>query len=351
MAARNTINKQSQNNIGKTSPRPYETTDKKQNDNSVAASEENGVKKTAKNAKEKKVSAKKTLSDKKVSAEKSSAENKTSAVRFDTDEKSLVSKTASKTKNKSISKENTDFPQSEIKNLHEGHRQRVKQRFLKHGLDSFTDVQFLETLLFYAVPKKDTNETAHLLLNKFGSVRKVFAASYEDLIKVNGVGDNAASLIKFFQMGAKKYMELSFEDEDEVLVNNPEKLMDYCQGLFLGMKKEAVYVIALDADLAIINAEQLCSGETDKVWISFRTLADFVYRNSCTRIAIAHNHPGGIEMPSRYDMAATEEIAEFLDQIEVELVDHVIVGKGGALSLRKEHRELSFWKKDYSFIY
>lgn len=238
---------------------------------------------------------------------------------------------------------------AEMKNLHEGHRQRVKNRFLTHGLDSFTDIQFLETLLFYAVPKKDTNETAHLLLNRFGSIRKVFAASYEELVKVKGVGENAASLIKFFQMGSKRYMELSFQDEDMKYVNSPEKLMEYCMALFLGFKKEAVYVIGLDADLAIVNTELICKGESDRAWISYKKLTEFAFKNNCIRLAIAHNHPEGIELASRQDLCATEEVAEFLDQIEIELVDHIIVGKGGAISMRKNHSELSFWKHNYSF--
>lgn len=324
MEVKNTKSKQSNNNTDKES-------------SSKSASETNNAKKAA----EKKTSVKNKTSDKNTSI------MKPKEVKQSENNK----KTPNKAKNKTASKkESSASLEAEVKNLHEGHRQRVKERFLKHGLDSFTSVQFLETLLFYAVPKKDTNETAHLLINKFGSLRKVFAASYDELIQIKGVGENAASLIKFFQMGSKKYMELSFEDEDEVLVNNPEKLMKYCQGLFLGMKKEAVYVIALDADLAIINVELLCSGESDKAWISFRKLAEFCYKNTCTRIAIAHNHPSGIEIASRNDMNATEEIAEFLYQIEVELVDHIIVGKGGAVSLRKEHSDEKFWKKDYSFL-
>ena len=90
-------------------------------------------------------------------------------------------------------------------NLHEGHRKRVKERFIKFGVDSFTDVQLLETLLFYAVPKKDTNDTAHLLLDTFGGTfAKVLNADYKELVKVNGIGENAASLIKFVQMVSKK---------------------------------------------------------------------------------------------------------------------------------------------------
>ena len=107
------------------------------------------------------------------------------------------------------------------KNLHEGHRQRVKERFLKHGIDSFSDIQFLETLLFYAVPKKDTNDTAHLLLNTFGSLKKVFEASYEDLTKVKGIGENAASLIKFFQKKKKRYLQIAYAESVENKYDTP----------------------------------------------------------------------------------------------------------------------------------
>ena len=237
------------------------------------------------------------------------------------------------------------------KNIHEGHRQRVKERFLNHGLDSFTEIQILETLLFYAVPKKDTNETAHLLINTFGSLKKVFEARYEDLTKVKGIGDNAASLIKFFQMASKKYLELAYRDTKEKTYNTPKKLKQYCMQLFLGEKKEMIYAIALDCDLAIIGREALNTGEPDKVFLSYRKLTEFVHKSNATRIVLTHNHPNGAEMVSRNDIEVTSDAAELLDQISVELVDHIVVGKTGATSMKEEEIAKDVWNRFRAYEY
>ncbi len=230
------------------------------------------------------------------------------------------------------------------KNLHEGHRKRVKERFLKHGLESFTEIQVLETLLFYAVPKKDTNETAHMLLDTFGTLKKVFEADYEQLLTVNGIGENAASLIKFFQMASKKYLELVYAEHDETVYNNPESLMNYCKQLFLGEKKELVYVIGLDADLVIVDKELITNGSPDSAYISYRKITDFIYRTNISRIVITHNHPNGMCLASHADVDATKEIVEIMDQIEVEVVDHIIVGKTGASSMRNSLYAKEVWR-------
>lgn len=229
-------------------------------------------------------------------------------------------------------------------NLHEGHRKRVKERFLKHGLESFTEVQVLETLLFYAVPKKDTNETAHLLLNTFGSLKKVFEADYEQLLAVDGIGENAASLIKFFQMASKRYLELVYAEHEEATYNTPESLMDYCKQLFLGEKKELIYVIGLDADLVIVNKELIADGSPDSVYIPNRKIMDFVYKTNISRIVITHNHPNGMCLASHADIETTGELVELMDQIEVEVVDHIIVGKTGASSMRNSLYAHDIWR-------
>lgn len=233
-------------------------------------------------------------------------------------------------------------------NLHEGHRQRVKEKFLKHGLDSFTDIQILETLLFYAVPKKDTNETAHLLLNTFGSFRKVFDADYEELIKVNGIGENAASLIKFFQMASRKYLELAYAENKDEVKNTPDVLMDYCKRLFLGEKRELVYIIALDADLVIVGRELISDGDPDQVYIPYRKLTEFVHKTGVSRVALTHNHPNGMCLPSRNDVLTTAEVVELLDQICVEVVDHIVVGKGGASSMRNNINSSKIWRNKFN---
>lgn len=231
------------------------------------------------------------------------------------------------------------------KNLHEGHRQRVKERFLKHGIDSFSDIQFLETLLFYAVPKKDTNDTAHLLLNTFGSLKKVFEASYEDLTKVKGIGENAASLIKFFQMGSKRYLQIAYAESVENKYDTPQKLKEYCKRLFLNEKREMIYAIALDCDLAITAYEALNTGHPDSVYLSYRRITEFIYKSNTSRIVLTHNHPNGAELVSRNDVETTRNVAELLDQLAVEFVDHIVVGKNGeATSMKEEDIADDVWR-------
>ena len=229
-------------------------------------------------------------------------------------------------------------------NLHEGHRKRVKERFIKHGLESFTEIQVLETLLFYAVPKKDTNETAHLLLKTFGSLKKVFEADYEELLKVNGIGENAASLIKFFQMASRRYLELVYIENQEKAYNNTDSLMDYCKRLFLGEKKELVYVIGLDADLVIVNKELINEGCPDSSSIPFRKITDFVSRSNISRIVITHNHPNGLFLASSTDVETTKDLVNVMKQIEVDVVDHIIVGKAGAASMRSGVYGSDIWR-------
>ena len=242
------------------------------------------------------------------------------------------------------------MPENKKENLHEGHRQRVKNRFIKHGLDSFDDHQVLEALLFYAVPKKDTNELAHLLLNTFGSLDKVFEADYADLIKVKGIGENTASLIKFSQMLSKRYVFSTFESDGKIILNDPKIVRDYCKNLFKGEKKEVVYAIALDSELYLIEKMKINSGAPNKVDVPFRTLTDFAIKSNCTRMLLAHNHPNGSMIASRVDVDATDEIADQLWSIDVELVDHIVVGRNGATSIRECNPDIQAWRNPYGWF-
>ena len=242
------------------------------------------------------------------------------------------------------------MPENKKDNPHEGHRQRVKKRFLKHGLDSFEDHQVLEALLFYAVPKKDTNELAHLLLDTFGSLDKVFEADYDDLIKVKGIGENTASLIKFSQMLSQRYVYSTFVADGLIRLNDSKKMKDYCRNLFKGEKKEIVYALALDSELYLIDKMKINTGEPNRVDIPFRTLTEFAIKCNCTRMVLTHNHPDGSMLASRPDIYATSDVAEQLTSVDVELVDHIVVGRNGVSSIREADPTNIAWRnKDGRF--
>lgn len=221
-------------------------------------------------------------------------------------------------------------------NIHQGHRQRVKNRFLEHGLDTFDDYQLLEILLFYAVPKKDTNEMAHMLINKFGSLCGVLRADYEELMEVKGIGENAASLIKFFQMFAQRFLREEFEnDEERKSMDSTQNAKEYCQTLYLGETHESVYAVALDADLCVVKAKRLFTGTPDSVAISPRSIIEFVIKCKCNAVLLSHNHPNGSCLPSKTDYEVTKIIGKALNESNMLLVDHIIVGRDGVLSVNQ----------------
>lgn len=236
------------------------------------------------------------------------------------------------------------MPEIKKANPHEGHRQRMKNRFLKHGLESFDDHQVLEVLLFYAVPKKDTNELAHTLLNRFGSLDKVFEAEYDELIKINGVGENIASLIKFFQMLSRRYMHSTFAYEGAIRLNDTKKLSNYCENLFKGEKNEVVYALALDDELYLIDKVKISEGIANKVALPFRKLMEFAFKCNCTRMVLTHNHPNGSMLASRVDIEATENIADMLSSVDVDILDHIVVGRDGATSMRECNLDCDAWE-------
>ena len=228
-------------------------------------------------------------------------------------------------------------------NLHEGHRQRMKAKFLKYGLESFDDHQVLEVMLYYAIPKKDTNEIAHALVKKFGSLSGVLEAEADELIKVSGIGENAASMIKLFQMLSRRYSVSAFSYENKILLNDSKKMLAYFKELYLGEKREVLYAIALDNEMILQNKEIINKGVDNSVDISPRMLAEFAFRSNCSSIVIAHNHPQGTSLPSKADIKSTIYIHEALKNMDIHLLDHIVVGRDGAISFRNSAYAAEIW--------
>ncbi len=219
-------------------------------------------------------------------------------------------------------------------NIHQGHRKRMKSAMLEHGLDGLNEHQILELLLFYGVPNGDTNPTAHRLIQHFGTLKGVLEADYDDLLKVNGIGENAASLIKFAQMFSGVYLRASSFTDGILNINNTSDLRKYYEGVFLGAKDEQIRAMLVDDELNMVKEQLIIEGTIGKVELSTRRFTDFVIRNNCSRVVIAHNHPNGSALPSGADIAATTELEEIMNRIDITLLDHIIVGRTGSISMR-----------------
>lgn len=215
--------------------------------------------------------------------------------------------------------------------IHKGHRKRVKERFLKQGLRDFPPHNALELLLFYAIPRRDTNEIAHNLIKKFGTISAVFDASVEELVKVKGVSDNTAVLIKMIPAFSSYYMADRVNYIDSL--NSTEKIGAYFLPKFIGQKNECVYILCLDSKFKILKSELLFEGSVNAVSITNRKVIEVAALVGATSVVIAHNHPNGIAIPSDADIATTIQLKKALALINTELIDHIIVADDDFVSL------------------
>ena len=217
--------------------------------------------------------------------------------------------------------------------VHDGHRERLKSRFLEHGIDSFNDLNALELLLFYAIPRRDTNVIAHALLDRFGSLSGVFEASVPELTDVPGVGENAALLIKLVPQMMKKY-ELS-KVGDMRTFRSSAQVAQFLIPRFLAEREELVLVLCLDSRSSMLCCQVLNRGVVNAVDISTRRLVETALKHKASAVVLAHNHPDGVAMPSREDEAFTEKTAEALRLMGIRMMDHIIVAGKNYFSMRE----------------
>ncbi|MFZ7132482.1 MAG: RadC family protein [Eubacteriales bacterium] len=209
------------------------------------------------------------------------------------------------------------------KNLHKGHRQRVKNRYLKEGLDHFQDHQILELLLFYSIPMKDTNEIAHKLIREFGSLSGVFDADPKELCSRTGITENTAVLISLIPSLSRRYNQSKFKDKP--LLNSSSKAGEYATTLFTGRLYEVFYVICLDSQNKVNNATLLHEGTINEAPVYPRLIVETALRHQANSIILAHNHPGGSLNPSQADIQITKKIKKATEAISIKVVDHIIV--------------------------
>lgn len=213
---------------------------------------------------------------------------------------------------------------------HDGHRKRLKQRFIKSGLDDFEPHNVLELVLFYSVPRKDTNPLAHRLINRFGSLSGVFDAKPEELMKVDGVTENTAALLSMIPQVARKYLEDKADAAN--VIGGFSDIGEYLMPKFVGRTVETIILAALDNKNKIISCRIVAEGENDHANISKRKVMEEAMRSGATRVIIAHNHPRGFAIPSNEDIYFTEEIYSLLKSVGIELVDHMVFAEDDYIS-------------------
>lgn len=208
-------------------------------------------------------------------------------------------------------------------NIHEGHRSRLKSRFLEQGIDSFEAHNILELLLFYSIPRKDTNEIAHDLLENFGTLKGVFDADFNDLIKIEGIKENSATLIKLIPAIARAYATDKYSSN--YIFDTAEKVGEFFLDKYIGEKNEIIYLLLLNNKYEMLDVVKLHEGSVNSAQISPRKVVDLVVKYNASMIILAHNHPDGNAYPSMEDIETTADLLATFNMVDVRLLEHYVV--------------------------
>lgn len=209
-------------------------------------------------------------------------------------------------------------------NPHSGHRQRVRAKFIAQGnLDGFADHNILEFLLFYSVPRADTNELAHKLIDTFGSLKGVFDAPYDALTQIDGIGENSAVLLKLIPSLTRTYMTQQAADIN-MICSTPDAV-NYLRPKFTAMRNESLLMLCMNKSGKIIKCSVISNGGIDYTQADLRKILFDILSCHATEIIIAHNHPGGLCVPSKGDIAMTQMIANSIINTGTTLRNHIII--------------------------
>ena len=216
---------------------------------------------------------------------------------------------------------------------HEGHRKRLRERFAAAGMEAFAPHEVLELLLTYAIPRRDTKPIAYALITRFGSLHGVLQASAAELMQVDGIGENAATLLSMMMPLFRAYHKSA--EQDMPTLKNLQQCLTYCKGLFSGERYEKVYAVCLDGRMRRINTVLISSGDVNEVPVYARHVLSAASQCNASGMILTHNHPSGKAQPSQEDVVLTETLYQILAGIGVRLYDHIIVSPQDVFSFRK----------------
>ncbi|MBR5923673.1 MAG: RadC family protein [Clostridia bacterium] len=228
------------------------------------------------------------------------------------------------------------------KSIHDGHRERLRNEIMNHGIDENTPPhKILEFLLFYCIARKDTNPIAHALIDRFGSLFGVLEAPVEEIAQINGMNVRSAMLIKSILPIAR--VALNNKTKELPTFGGIDEIGEYAVSRYIGIEVERAGIISLDGKGKLLGFDFLSNGDISSVGLSVRDVVNILIKHNAVAAVLIHNHPSGIALPSSNDREITENLANALGAVGIYLVDHIIVGFGDFVSMAQS--------KDYAYIF
>ena len=223
----------------------------------------------------------------------------------------------------------------------QGHRERIKEKFLKNGIDGFAEYEILELLLTYCIPRKDTKPIAKELLNKFKSLDNVFKADLDKLSAIDGLGKNSIAFLKLIgdlpsiiykdELKNKKLIE-----KETLKISNKDILLKYLRNKIGYEEIEKFYVLYLSSSNEVIEFEENSVGTLDRSSVYPREIYKKIINLNAKSVILAHNHPSDNITPSKCDIELTNEIAKGLKNFGALLIEHIIITKNSYFSFLEE---------------
>lgn len=219
-------------------------------------------------------------------------------------------------------------------NAHQGHRKRLREKFLKSGLAGFHDYEIVELLLSLGTPRKDCKLPAKEVIKKFKTLRGVLEASVEELQQISGIGAHSAFGIKLVQEVAREYLKARILDRP--FYKSSQEVFEYLYHAMRGLKKETFKVIYLNSQNQIIDTVDLSEGTVNSSAVSPREVIEAALKHNAASLIFVHNHPSGNPEPSASDKELTRELAYAGRIMQLKVLDHIIIGDNRYFSFAGE---------------
>lgn len=219
-------------------------------------------------------------------------------------------------------------------NIHKGHRNRMKQRYMEEGLDNFSDHEIIELLLYYSIPQHDTNALAHRMIQEFGTLYDLFEADPRDIERRCKVSLNTAILISLVAPLSRRYLKQKWGERP--ILNSSTVAGNFAVSLFAGRIYECFYVICLNSQNRVNYAALVHEGTINEAPVYPRLVVEAALRHKANSIILAHNHPGGSLKASNADIDVTRKICQAMKPISINVVDHIIVAGDRYLSFAEQ---------------
>ena len=218
--------------------------------------------------------------------------------------------------------------------IYKGHRKRLREKFLKSGLDGFHDYEIVELLLTLGSPRKDCKPQAKEAIKRFKTLRGVLAASPQELQQIDGIGPHSAFGIKLMQEVAREFLKEKIIERP--FYKSPQEIFDYLYHSMRDLKKEVFKVIYLNSQNQIIETVDLFEGTVNSSSISPREVIEGAIKHNAVSLIFVHNHPSGNPEPSTSDKELTRELVYAGKIIRIKVLDHIIIGENKYFSFASD---------------